>query len=162
MASDLAFRVYLAVGGDREVIRKLNSLEAKVRNRILRGTLRDALKPLHSASKAEAPTRKGRRGKRLKSGNLKKAIVLRKSTWAKGRRGLVGFEVSIGRKHRSFDGGPFYGSFVETGGRRGRGRGGRVKAEPYLRRPFRRMRGAIKADAMRRILWDIDPYLKGR
>lgn len=161
MGSDWAFRVHLALGGDREILAKLMRLDAKVRGRIVRGAFRDSLRPLLSAAKAEAPTRKGKRGKRVKRGRLKSAIVLRKSTWAKGKRGLVGFEVSIGKKHRAFEGGPFYGSFVETGGKRGRGRGSRVKAQPFLRGPFRRLRRSIEADAMRRILWEIEPYLKG-
>jgi len=96
------------ITGGKQITKRLNALEPKVRNKIIRKATRAAARPIASAVKRRAP---------VLSGMLKKSVkirALKRSRKAKGIRVMTG--------KIAFQGDEFYGGFVEFGhhiGRRG-------------------------------------------
>ncbi len=89
------------ITGIKEIDRALKALEPKVAKKVIRQSIRAALKPIRDEIKGEVP---------LKTGLLRSAIKVRA---AKRSRVSIGVVVIIGRG--DFKGDTFYGAFQEYG-----------------------------------------------
>lgn len=104
--------------------RKLRSLEAKVAKKVIRQSMRQALKPVQTEAKAEAPK---------DGGALAKAIKIRSG--GRGRKGAIILRIVITKD--SFPG-IFYAAFRDLGTKR-------MKADPFMQRTVKSERsGAIR------------------
>ena len=98
----------LTISGSRELARKLEELPKRVHRKVLSQAMRAAARVVQARAKALAP---------VDTGLLKRSLKIR--AIRRNRRGNVGVTLST----RAVDFGPaFYGSFVEYGTRKLRGR----------------------------------------
>lgn len=97
----------IKIKGAKETAAKLDALDKKVRRKVVSKAIRAGAKVIQQRAKANAPVR---------SGALKKAIVVRGSKYVgrrKKKRGEVAFNAQIGAGN--FKGKTFYGGFQEFG-----------------------------------------------
>ena len=92
--------------GAKELVAKLEKLEANIQKKILKNALRLAIEPIANAAQARAP---------IETGALRSAIRVRAMT--RMRQGTVGVKVDL---RGGVTGEQFYGSFQEFGFKVGR------------------------------------------
>lgn len=115
---------YVVVTGVKEVRRLFRNLPGKVAKKILRKTLREALKPIAADARTRAPVR---------TGALREQIKVRAR--AKRKAGFIGLEIRVGS--HNFAGKTFYAGFQEFGtGKRGTGKKGVTTSPGITARHF--------------------------
>ncbi|WP_165068264.1 HK97-gp10 family putative phage morphogenesis protein [Paludisphaera rhizosphaerae] len=92
------------VTGIEEIDRRLRQLEPAIGKKVVRQAIRQALKPVLAAAKANAP---------VESGALKRSIKLRAVKPKVRRKGVVGLDVRVDKD--SAEGGAWYAPRVELG-----------------------------------------------
>lgn len=96
----------LIITGVDEIDKRLKTLPAKVRNKIVRAAMRRGMYIVHAKAQANAPVR---------TGKLQKAIVVRAGL--KPKKGEIVIDCRVGAG--DFKGDTFYGGFQEFGWRAG-------------------------------------------
>lgn len=119
------------IRGQRETIRALETLSAKLQRKAIAKSSRIAGKLLMAAGKARAP---------VDTGALKQSIKVR--AIKRNRRGDVG--VVVGTSQREFVGDLFYGAMVEYGTEK-------MQARPYMRPAYEENKDEIISTFQREI-----------
>lgn len=144
------------ITGLKPAIKALKTLDAKVAKKVLRQSMRKALKPMQQAVKAEAPVR---------TGALKRAIKVRAG---KRKRGQV--SVVVAASSKDFTGKTFYASIIEYGSgkhstrqrttkKRNRKRKTNFEGHrpnPFMLRGFEKTKNAVRDDAIKLILAGVE------
>lgn len=99
----------MVLSGFDDVAKMFETLDTKLRNKILRPALRDGAKVIAAEARLLAP---------VKSGNLKKNIKVRAQKKI-SKKGRIGFVATVG-KFGFFKGNEFYAGFLEYGHRIGK------------------------------------------
>jgi HK97 gp10 family phage protein len=113
------------VTGIKEIDRTLRRLEPKIAKKLIRQSMRAALKPVRAAVIASAPVGE--------TGQLRKAVKLKAGP---RRKGVIELDVQIGAG--SFKGETYYGAMVELGTKK-------QQAQHYMREAFEKTAPAAKA-----------------
>lgn len=126
-----------SIRGEKELIRALNGMERKVRNKILRTELKAGAKTLAEASKAIAPVGE--------TGVIKRAIKVKS---ARTKKGQIGFNAEIAKGKNQTDDG-WYGPFVDLGTKH-------QMAQQFMEKPFDQMADKLGEQIIERIWQGIE------
>jgi HK97 gp10 family phage protein len=127
--------VRYVITGVKEIDRRLKQLEPKIAKKVIRQSMRQALKPVRSAVQAEQKIGP------FATGATAKAVKIRAGRGQK--RGKITIEVRIGQG--DYQGDQFYAAFVEFGTKR-------MEARHKMEAAFDRTKEAAKDTAVKLIL----------
>lgn len=118
--------IFGEVLGDKELLKTMSGLPAAIEKKVMRPALRAGGKVALARVKLEAPTSRGKSGKRRKSGALKRSLRVKA---IKRSRKKIGVRIVSGSEW--FRGPTYYAAFVELGYRRG---SKKIPGQRFMRR----------------------------
>jgi HK97 gp10 family phage protein len=135
------------ITGIKELDTALKQLEPKLQKKVLRQAMRESLKPVRSAVKAEAPVGE--------TGDLAKSVKIKSG---KRKKDTIRLNVQIGAG--DFKGATYYAAFVEYGHHIGSRKLGDARtlqpANDYMKRAFDQTKEQARETARRLILAGIE------